>query len=238
MQLLDLSLRTPAENLACDEALLDECESRGASALRFWESATPFVVVGYANTVGSEVDLTACDAAQVPVLRRCSGGGTVVQGPGCLNYALVLEIASNAALATVTGANQFILRRNAAAFSALLLEGVELCGDTDLAWRGRKFSGNAQRRRRTHLLFHGTILLSFDLTLAEKFLPLPARQPAYREARSHNDFIANLSLTSSAVKHALAEAWSAHERFGMWPEERTRRLVRERYSLVEWNRSR
>ncbi|MEQ2008370.1 MAG: lipoate--protein ligase family protein [Limisphaerales bacterium] len=238
LQLLDLTLPTPAENLACDEALLDDCEARGGSALRFWESTTPFVVVGYANAVASEVNLPACDAAQVPVLRRCSGGGTVVQGPGCLNYALVLEIADNPALATVSGANQFILRRNAAALSSLLDELVELCGDTDLVWRGRKFSGNAQRRRKTHLLFHGTVLFGFDTALVEKFLPLPTRQPAYREARAHQEFIGNLPLASAAVKHAFAEAWSANEELAAWPEERTRRLVRERYALAEWNRIR
>jgi len=238
VQLLDLSLPTPAENLAGDEALLDDCEARGGSALRFWESPVPFVVVGYANAVASEVNLLACDAAQVPVLRRCSGGGTVVQGPGCLNYALVLEIAGNPAFATVSGANQFILRRNAAALSALLGEAVALCGDTDLVWRGRKFSGNAQRRRRTHLLFHGTVLLGFELALVEKYLPLPTRQPAYREARSHGQFIANLPLSSAAVKRALAEAWQACEGIAAWPEEQTRRLVRERYALAEWNRSR
>lgn len=238
MQLLDLTLPTPAENLACDEAVLDECEARGGAALRFWESPVPFVVVGYANAVASEVNLLACDAAQVPVLRRCSGGGTVVQGPGCWNYALVLEIASEAALATVSGANQFILRRNAATLSALLPEAVALCGDTDLVWRGRKFSGNAQRRRRTHLLFHGTVLLGFDLALVEKYLPMPTRQPAYRESRAHQEFIGNLPLDSAAVKQALAQAWSAKDELVAWPEERTRRLVVERYALAEWNRSR
>ena len=238
LPLLDLTLPTPAENLACDEALLDDCEERGGGALRFWESSTPFVVVGYANAVASEVNLQACDEAQVPVLRRCSGGGTVVQGPGCLNYALVLEIAGSSALATVSGANQFILRRNAAALSALLPEAVELCGDTDLVWRGRKFSGNAQRRRRTHLLFHGTVLLGLDLMLVEKHLLLPTRQPNYREARSHREFIANLPLSTCAVKRALAEAWGVSAKMEEWPEERTNRLVLERYALAEWNRSR
>src|SRR5436190_1549788 len=93
MNLLDLTLPTPAENLACDEALLDAFEAAGGDGvLRFWEPAEPFVVVGYSNQVAQEVDVAACDAAGIPVLRRCSGGGTVVQGPGCLNYALVLNI--------------------------------------------------------------------------------------------------------------------------------------------------
>ena len=47
MRHLDLTLPSPAENLACDEALLDWCESgEGVETLRFWESPVPFIVVG------------------------------------------------------------------------------------------------------------------------------------------------------------------------------------------------
>ena len=99
MKLLDLTLPSPAENLACDEALLDACdENGGEEILRFWEAREPFVVVGYANKVATEVNLDACAAKKLPVFRRCSGGGTVLQGPGCLNYALILRITDDGPL--------------------------------------------------------------------------------------------------------------------------------------------
>src|ERR1039458_3609667 len=99
MRHLDLTIPSPAENLACDEALLDWCESgTGAECLRFWESPEPFVVVGYANKVETEVNVAACEARKIPILRRCSGGGTVAQGPGCLNYALILPITKDGPL--------------------------------------------------------------------------------------------------------------------------------------------
>lgn len=238
LDLFDFTLPTPEENLAGDEALLNTCEAQGGAALRFWESPAPFVVVGYGNALAREANLSVCAAHGVPVLRRCSGGGTVLQGPGCLNYALVLAIASDAALATVSGTNRSVLERTAGALSGLLGEPVEQRGDTDLVWRGLKFSGNAQRRRRTHLLFHGTVLLGFDLPLVEQYLPQPSRQPEYRAGRSHRDFMANLPLTPARVKRALAEAWQADASALPWPLEETRRLVRERYSLAEWNRQR
>ncbi len=238
LHLLDLTLPTPAENLACDEALLDACEAHGGEVLRFWEAPVFFVVVGYGNKVTREVNVPICEADGIPIHRRCSGGGTVLQGPGCLNYTLVLDVATNPALASVTGTNRFVMRRNADALSALLHEPVERCGDTDLVWRGRKFSGNAQRRRRTHLLFHGTVLLGFNLARVEKYLLLPSHQPEYRQARSHREFIANLPLTAEAVKRALQEAWQANAKAAAWPEDETCRLVRERHSLAEWNRLR
>ena len=102
MKYLDLTLPSPEENLACDETLLDWCdESDGPEILRFWEPHRHFIVVGYSNRVECEVNLAACRELNIPVLRRCSGGGTVVQGPGCLNYALILRFDSEPALQTV-----------------------------------------------------------------------------------------------------------------------------------------
>ena len=83
MKFLDLTLPTAAENLAMDEALLDGCEAgRGGETLVFWEPREPFVVVGYANHLAREVNVEACRARGIPIFRRCSGGGTVLQMPG------------------------------------------------------------------------------------------------------------------------------------------------------------
>ena len=94
-------------------------ENGGEEILRFWEAPETFVVVGYANKVATEVDLDACAAKKLPIFRRCSGGGTVLQGPGCLNYALILRITDNGPCRTITSANQFIMERNRAAIEAL-----------------------------------------------------------------------------------------------------------------------
>ncbi len=192
MKYFDWTFPSPAENLACDEALLDWAESgHGLETLRFWESSEPFVVVGYANKIGTEVNVAACEARKIPVLRRCSGGGTVVQGPGCLNYSLVLPITTHGPLHSIAVANQFIMRRNRAAIESAVRSprstaSISICGHTDLALVMRhtsrvtlkKFSGNSQRRRKRFLLFHGTFLLNFDLALASNLLLMPSKQPA------------------------------------------------------------
>ncbi len=83
MKLLDLTLPSPAENLACEEALLDVCDEHGGGEiLRFWEAHESFVVVGYANKITTEVNVESCRAKQISIFRRCSGGGTVLQGRG------------------------------------------------------------------------------------------------------------------------------------------------------------
>ncbi len=236
MKCLDLSLPTPEERLACDEALLGQCEAGGGpEVLCFWESPTHFVVLGYANKVATEVNQQACASLGIPVLRRVSGGGTVVQGPGCLNYGVVLTVARDAELQTIRGANQYILSRQRQALERVLGKPVAACGDTDLACGGLKFSGNAQRRGRNCLLFHGTLLLGLDLTLMERLLPFPSKQPAYREGRPHSSFVANIHADAAAVKRAIREVWDAHERLERAPLERISRLVAEKYSSPAWN---
>ena len=239
LRFLDLTLPAPAGNLACDEALLDQAEAQGGGAvLRFWESPAYFAVLGYANKVREEVDVEACRSHGVPVLRRCSGGGTVLQGAGCLNYSVILKIGGTPQLHSITGANRFVMERNQQALASLLGTAVSIEGHTDLAVGGLKFSGNAQRRKRDWLLFHGTFLLNFDLGLIEKLLLPPPRQPEYRHGRSHTKFVTQLDIASDAVKSALTEAWVANTPQTDIPHDRITQLVAEKYSRDEWNLNR
>src|SRR5262249_20908823 len=92
MQYKDVSLASPQENLDLDESLLLMAEKQeGGEVLRFWESPVAFVVLGLSGKADVDVNEVNASKDHVPVLRRSSGGGTVVQGPGCLNYSLVLS---------------------------------------------------------------------------------------------------------------------------------------------------
>jgi lipoate-protein ligase A len=236
MKYLDLTLETAALNLACDEALIDWCEGTGnLEVLRIWEPRQAFVVLGYANRAAVEADLEGCRARGIPVLRRCTGGGTVLQGPGCVNFTLVLRMDSDDALRTIPGTNRFILTRNGGVLSALLDQPVRVQGGVDLTVGAFKSSGNAQRRKRTHLLFHGTFLVGLDLELVDAVLRFPSKQPEYRAGRSHREFVRNLPLDGAALRRGLRAAWKAEETLTKVPMDLVERLAREKYSRPEWN---
>ena len=236
MNFLDLTLKTPEENLACDEALLDLCEDQeGPEVLRFWESSIYFAVVGYSNKARVETHFENCIKNGIPVLRRPSGGGTVLQGPGCLNYSLILKIPQQGPLTHITGTNQFILERHREALNPLLADRVVVSGISDLALKNLKFSGNAQRRKKNALLFHGTFLYDFDLSKIEQYLDFPSKQPDYRENRSHLKFVTNISLKSQQIKKCLREIWKANQNFEKIPEAEIKKLVGEKYSQQDWN---
>jgi len=108
MRHLHLTLPSPAENLALDESLLDAAEAGeiDTGVLRLWESPTYCVVLGRSSSAAIEVHLEACHQDCVPVLRRSSGGGTILAGPGCLMYALVLSFQDYPQLQAIDQAHQ------------------------------------------------------------------------------------------------------------------------------------
>ena len=156
---------------------------RGAALLG---TAEHFVVVGYANKVATEVMSWRVKRTGFRFCGAVPAAALVVQGPGCLNYTLVLRITADGPLHNIGVANQFIMRQNRAAMESSLRTrpAWRMRGHTDLAIGERKFSGNAQRRRKHFLLFHGTFLLNFDLALVSELLPMPSKQPDYREHRA------------------------------------------------------
>lgn len=239
LQHLTLNFASPAENLACDEAMLDFVDEtdRHAGFIRFFESPVHFVVLGYGKKVAEETFEDRCAERGIPILRRCSGGGTVLQGPGCFNYALALPIDSLPGLDTITGANRAIMERNRRALQDLLRQPVEIQGITDLSLRGMKFSGNAQRRKRRALLFHGSFLLNFDLALVAELLREPAQQPEYRERRDHSSFIRNIGLRHELIREKLCNEWdvqSVADNDAIM--KLTRELAAAKYSRGDWSK--
>ncbi|MBI2871350.1 MAG: lipoate--protein ligase family protein [Candidatus Omnitrophica bacterium] len=235
MKYVDLTLPSPEENLALDEALLDWCEQgEDEEIIRLWEAASPFVVLGYSNKIRREVNLDSCRRLKIPILRRITGGGAVVQGPGCLNYALILRTAGSGPFSSAPGANCFILKRLIEILRPVLGRYIALEGSTDLTLGGLKFSGNAQRRKKRFLLFHGTFLLHFDLALIEKVLRYPSNPPRYRNGRPHREFLTNLNLPTHALKEALKAGWKAAGPLSQTPNGKVDELVRNRYALKGW----
>lgn len=236
MQYLDLTLSTAAENLALDEALLEEAESAAApiETLRLWESPQPLVVVGRSSRIDVEVRVDACRALGIPILRRVSGGATIIAGPGCLMYAVVLSYQRQPHLRMLSEAHRHVLGMMAAALQRLA-PGVQCRGTSDMTIGDYKFSGNSARCRRNHLLYHGTLLYDFPLELIDRCLAMPPRMPEYREGRPHDRFVANLPLGLETIRQAVVEAWGACELRRDWPVEDVARLVTEKYGRPEWN---
>jgi lipoate-protein ligase A len=214
MLLKDISFQTPQENIFYDEVLLHLAEKkRPTEILRFWESPELFVCLG--RICSEQEDLKADEIARdgIPVLRRCSGGGTVLQGKGCLNYSLILSKERDPQIADLRKSYQIILNKVISALKRLNVE-TDFYPVSDIALAGsqKKISGNAQKRCKKFILHHGTILYNFDLEMIERYLKVPSDIPEYRRRRSHLDFVTNVSLEESDIKDSLKNVFGVDRR--------------------------
>lgn len=240
--------------IAVDEALVDRAdrivkeqpepasESHPATAdsllaeerMRLWEADTYAVVLGRSSKVDEEVDVQECRRRDIPIFRRSSGGATVVIGPGCLMYALLLSHQLRPECQAIQQTHQLVMEKWLTAFTRLNLE-VQFKGTCDLTYQDRKFSGNSLRCKRAYTMYHGTILYQFDLDLIQTILKTPPRRPEYRADRSHADFVTNLPASAEQIEAALRHVWDVTDATDEWPEEEVDRLVAERYSQDSWN---
>jgi lipoate-protein ligase A len=147
-----------------------------------------------------------------------------------LSFSLILSLELRPELRDVHASYDRLL---GALAEALALDGLARAGPSDLAYQGRKFSGNAQMRKRSSMLHHGTILYGFDLGLVDRYLPVPRLIPQYRRGRSHRDFLCNLPLNAEQVRAALARAFEADAAKGAALPECSR-LVAEKYGRSNW----
>lgn len=232
----EITLDTPAENLALDEVLLQDVDADPSQAtLRTWESPDRFVVVGRSNQIETEINLKQCQSEGVRVFRRSSGGGAVVLGAGCLAYALALPLTDELRGIGVAAVTRRIMETIASSL-AHLAPGTIVCGTSDLVRNDRKFSGNSQRWLKQAFLHHGTILYNFDLPALQRLLKQPTRQPEYRLQRSHDDFVANIPLSRNQVVDCLVQAWQGKPAtYSDQTLEQSHRLAQSRYEQDTWN---
>jgi lipoate-protein ligase A len=205
--------------------------------LRLWESTAYAVIVGAGGSVTHDVNLETCQEDRVPVLRRASGGGTVVIGPGCLCFSLVLRTDRGPGLEQIQPSTRYVLQRVLNALRPLVPD-VRIEGTSDLAVQGSKFSGSAQQRKRHYFLHHGTLLAGFDRDRISRYLKPPERQPEYRRGRPHDNFVMNLHATIAELKQLLIAEWRPEGVYDAAPMERVRELIAEKYGRDEWNRRR
>jgi lipoate-protein ligase A len=152
----------PAANLALEEALV-----RAASpvpVLRIWQNGA-CVVLGRGQRLDREVNVMACAAAGVAVVRRASGGGTVYQDLGNLNITLAVP-------GWVPG-----LAGHLAVLVAEMLRqlGLTPCATNRGVFAGPvKVSGLASQVTRDATLAHATLLVTTPAARVVAFLaPAP-----------------------------------------------------------------
>ncbi len=176
-------------NLAFEDFFLRAAKDPASMYLLFYENF-PALVLGKSLEKEKEIWL---HKGHPPVYRRISGGGSVIHADGNLNYSLFLSLEKFPEFMNVGFSYEKIL----AAVACRLGSKVSRQGYSDLAilCRGaiRKFSGNAQCRKRGWIMHHGTLLYDKKaIGTIPYYLRPPPKEPEYRKGRRHAEFMTNI----------------------------------------------
>jgi lipoate-protein ligase A len=189
--------RSAIDAYAEDDDLVEATRSDGQARLRVYRLPRPTVVLGRGSKPEIELELEACVADGVPILRRRGGGCSVVVDPGNVIISVSLRVAG------IGGSLQCfeeITRWIATALASAGFDGVHREAPSDLALGGRKVGGACIYRARDLLHYSATLLVEPDVGLMERYLRHPPREPAYRRGRRHADFVASLGGPGDAAR--------------------------------------
>ncbi len=228
--------------MAVDESLLASCAGGNDCALRFYGWREPTLSLGYFQPHAQRNQHP--QSAACPLVRRPTGGGAILHDDE-LTYSLILpksDLLGGDALAMVRAVHESLIEalsnwRVSAKLQETAVPGNSpdppfLCfqrrAPRDVVIGGSKIAGSAQRRRRSAVLQHGSVLLRAS-TVAKEL-------PGIEE------------VTGKRIEAAvLREAWTETlARRGKWriqsrpltAKERETALVMQhrRYAGDKWNR--
>ncbi|BBH03963.1 light-harvesting chlorophyll-protein complex I subunit A4 [Prunus dulcis] len=131
-----------------------------------------------------EIDLVLRD--QIPVIRRFTGGGTVIVDH---NTVFVTFICNTDAVAGLQPYPRPIMSWSSLLYSRVFEgRGDFQLRENDYVFGNRKFGGNAQSITKTRWIHHTSFLWDYEVRNMA-YLRLPKRIPEYRLARDHLEFI-------------------------------------------------
>lgn len=195
-------------NMAMDEALLLTAQNsrKWMPALRLYSWSPPAVSIGYFQSLEEEVDVAECKRRGVDIVRRTTGGGAVFHHTE-LTYSFITREYPPSLLESYRLICGAILEG---------LKGIGVEGEfsplNDLTLNGKKFSGNAQTRKKGVLLQHGTILLDVDADLMFSLLKVPDEKMKDKLVKNVKERVTALKFGEDAVMEAVERGFS--EAFG------------------------
>ncbi|OGX10157.1 MAG: hypothetical protein A2Y06_00080 [Omnitrophica WOR_2 bacterium GWA2_37_7] len=209
----NISFKTPEENISYDEVLFHLAEKNDSQeVLRLWESPDYFVVLGRISKEDEDVNSLNVKKDNIKVIRRSSGGGTVLQGKGCLNFSLILSKDKRKELSDLKSSYQYILNKVINVLKRLNVDAVFYpISDIAIAGTKMKISGNAQKRGRNFILHHGTVLYDLDIKKIEEYLLVPKNMPEYRQKRNHDEFVANINISASDFESEIKKEFDVDQ---------------------------
>ena len=253
-RLLNMGENCAAMNMAIDEAILNAQKAQPNPTLRFYDWKTPAFSFGYFQDIAAEVDVTACHAAGIELVKRMTGGGTVVHGWD-MTYTLILPRSPGEM--GISDMYRCIGQSLVKAFSKLGITArcyaaradspqaaQNICLTTpaehDVMCSDKKLAGVSVRRTRIGIMFQGYISLDMPpLQILTRVSKSPDVQQLLREKSTAVNTETH-AVTRDALIRAIRDTFEVGIAFNLgelssteWRLAET--LAKTKYATAEWN---
>jgi lipoate-protein ligase A len=149
--------------------------------------SAPSIVMGISGKQDLLVNSNKMAENPVPIIRRFSGGGTVIVDSNTFFMTWICNTEHTGAECFPEHVHRWVEGFYLKALPALSMK----LRENDYVIGERKFGGNAQYLSKGRWLHHSSFLWDYDPDMMD-YLLMPAKTPKYRQQRDHNDFLCRL----------------------------------------------
>jgi lipoate-protein ligase A len=200
--------------MAQDKVLLTS-RSRGLApdTLIFLEFSPHCALVGYHQAIELEVEEDYCREHGIHINRRISGGGAIYMGEGILGWAIFAAKNTPGIPSRLEEMYACICGSVAAGLSKLGVK-AKYRPKNDIEVDGRKISGTGGTAMGDAILYHGTMLVDFNMDIMINALKLPVKKLEDKQVRTFRQRVTCLrdvlgyTPDRKAIKNALQEGFS------------------------------
>ena len=155
-----------------------------------WIPSETCIVLGRSNNPVDSLIVKNVVADEITVYKRPSGGETVVLS----NKMIVLS--TSVEQTNFKSGRSYFKDYNTKIISALRKLGIEdlgYKGISDITINELKILGSSIYQNKFVVFYHAVLNVSESVSLIDKYLKHPVREPDYRMNRNHRDFVTSLS---------------------------------------------
>jgi len=248
---LPLTVGSGFWNMALDEAILKMViENKSPYTLRFYKWKPSTASIGRNQSLSAEINIVYAKKKGFNVIRRITGGGAVFHDEFReITYSLVCPIKFLENLGAKRVIEQFEIITQGI-IAGLNIMGLKTEKDVihcpALLLDGKKFSGNAQVRKKGHLLQHGTILLEIDPELMYSVLRAPENVGKSRMVKSVRAKCIGIKnqlqnydeqILINSLRRGFENTLEFELKDGIFTNDELKlaeKLVKEKYSSSDW----
>ena len=148
-----------------------------------------YLILGRSNSAEKSLDLEKTNSDSVKILKRPSGGETVILSPNTL---VLSAVAIEDELKNSHKYFEFFNNKIISILGKKGITNLQQKGISDISLRDKKILGSSIYRKGNKIFYHAVLNISESVKNIEKYILHPSREPDYRKGRKHSEFVTSL----------------------------------------------